>query len=317
MDRQTPQPDLRHIIGTILLVLAGLTLPGLKWSLFGWIHLFLPLLIFSILVKYGVYIGNRIVIAGGGLALIAGLFSQSPEALLFSFSLVPTGYVLARSGLKGDAPALAGLRGAVTLGGCWLLLLGVTALVTGSSPYASAVAGLNAEINGTLQYYRQAGDMSAETRAMLEATLNQMKVVVPIILPALFFGLSLFATWFTMVLGNRVLMRLCDKKIWPEYRYWRLPDKLIWLGIGSAALAFLPVGQVRIVGINLLIVLSIIYCFQGLAICVFAMNRWRVPLLLRSFLYVMIVLQSFGTVLLLVLGVADTWFDFRKLDHPN
>ena len=314
MDQQSSHPELREIVGTIVLIGAGLTLPGLNWSLFGWMHLFLPLLVFFVLVKHGLHGGGRIVFIGGAMALVAGIVSQPPVALLLSFSLVPCGYVLARCGLAGKAPAAAGLRAAVTLGGCWLLLIGAFALASGTSPYGAAVSGLNSEINQMLQYYHQSGNMSAEMRSVQEATLTQMKMVVPIVLPAMFASMILFTTWITMVLGNRLLMRYGGHRIWSEYRFWQLPDALIWAGIGSAVLAFLPMGPLRFIGINMLITLGIVYAFQGMAICVYAMNRWRVPLLLRSFLYVMIIFQA--AILLLVVGVADTWFDFRKLNKP-
>jgi len=42
-------------------------------------------------------------------------------------------------------------------------------------------------------------------------------------------------------------------------------------------------------------------------------EKWNIPILFRSFFYVMIIFQSFGTVLLLFLGIADIWFDVRKL----
>jgi hypothetical protein len=54
-----------------------------------------------------------------------------------------------------------------------------------------------------------------------------------------------------------------------------------------------------------------------MAIAVFFMNKWNVPLLLRSFFYVMIVFQSLGTLILLIFGIADIWFDFRKLKQET
>ncbi len=49
----------------------------------------------------------------------------------------------------------------------------------------------------------------------------------------------------------------------------------------------------------------------------FFLDKWNVPIVFRSFFYVMIVFQSFGTALLLVAGIADIWFDFRKLHKED
>jgi uncharacterized protein YybS (DUF2232 family) len=269
------------------------------------------------LIKYGLFTGNRFIIAGAGLSLFVGLVTQTFDLLFFSLSLLPAGYMLAQSGMRGDSPAYSGLKGTATLVACWALLIGGIGLTSGVSPYGSLIDALNSGIDEAISHYRQNETLAPDALMMLETTLMQMKVVMPIIMPAIFFSCALFLVWFTMVIGNRLAVRFCNREVWPRYRYWRLPDKLIWLVIGSAVLSFLPFGVVRSVAVNLLILLSIIYCFQGFSVCVFFMNKWNVPLLFRSFIYVMIVFQSFGTLLLLIIGVADIWFDYRKLSAPE
>lgn len=317
MDQDNSQLDISKIAGNILLIFAAITLPGAEWSIFGWIHVFLPLLIFFFVVKYGKQLGNKFILTGCILALIVGVITGNFESLLFSYSLIPAGYVIASSGLKGDSPAISGLKGAATLTCCWLLLIVGLGVITGTSPYSSFITTLETGIDEALAHYRQNETIAPDAQVMLEATLFQMKEILPIVMPAIILSCTLFSTWFTMVLGNQLAYRFCDTRVWPRYRTWRLPDKLIWLGIASAAAAFLPLGGLRYIAVNTVILLSTVYCFQGLAICVFYMNKWNVPLLLRSFLYVMIIFQSFGTVLLLVLGVFDTWFDFRKLSGAD
>lgn len=313
MDQHTPQPAIQRILGNIFFIFAAITLPGSAWSMFGWLHAFLPLIVFTFLCKYGVNIGSRFILAGSGLAAIAGLIVPSLSLPLFSYSMIPAGYILARSGLKGDSPALSGAKGAAVLAGCWAVLIAALGVTTGISPYSSLIETLNTGIGETLSHYRQSGALEPDAMMVLESTLYQMKVVLPIIMPAIFFCCSLFTTWVTMVLGNRLAAKLCNLEVWPQYRFWQLPEKLIWLAIGCAVPALIP-GLPRNIAVNLLIVLSLVYCFQGFALCVFFMNKWRVPPLFRSLIYVMIVLQSFGTLVLLIIGVADVWFDFRKLN---
>ncbi len=314
MDQVNHQPEVKRIFGNILIVFIALTLPGVAWTLFGWLHIFLPVLVIVFLNKYGFNIGNRFILAGAGLAFFVGLISQSIDILLFSCSMIPAGYVLSRSGLQGDKPAYSGLKGAATLTLCWILLIGGFGLTSGVSPYSSLVNSLNTGIDEALRHYQQSESLAPDAMMMLETTLNQMKVVLPIIMPAIFISCALFSTWLSMVLSNRIVFRFCNRHLWPQFRFWQLPDRLIWLGIGSALFTFLLSGMMREIAVNLLIILSVIYCFQGFAICVFFMNKWNVPFLFRSFIYVMIVFQSFGTLLLLIAGVVDTWFDFRKLN---
>ena len=148
---------------------------------------------------------------------------------------------------------------------------------------------------------------------MLETTLHWMKVYIPLVMPSILGSFILALTWFTMVLGNILVPKTGGNAPWENYQLWQLPEKIIWPSIGAGLCALLPIQLVRTIGINVLVLLSMIYCFQGLSIAVFFMNKWKVPLLLRSFFYVMVIFQSFGTILLLIFGIGDIWFDFRKL----
>ncbi len=316
VDQPKSQPEVKRIFANILVIFAALTLPGLPglaWSLFGWLHIFLPLLIFFYLIKYGMSIGNKFILAGTGLALVAGMVTQSVDGLLFSCSLMPAGYVIAQSGLKGDSPALSGFKGAVTQSICWAILIALLSAREGLSPYGSLINAVHSSIDALMAYYSQSGAIDAEGMVMYEATLKQMKMVITLLLPSIFISCTFLSVWMTMVFGNRLAIRFCDRQIWPSYRYWQLPDKLIWVGICCAVLAFFPLGVIRSISANLLILLSVVYSFQGFSVCVFYMHKWNVPILFRSFVYVMVIFQSFGTIVLLVVGIADTWFDFRKL----
>lgn len=312
MDQLSPKPELLRIFGNILLIFAAIILPGTTWSMFGWLHGLLPLVAFIFICRYGAKIGGRFILAGGGLAALAGTLIPALGLPLFSFSMIPAGYLLARSGLQGDSPALAGLKGVAGQIGCWVLLIAGLGVTTGVNPYGVFLETLNSGIDEALSHYRQSGTFEPDAMMALEATLYQMKVVLPIIIPAVFASFAVATTWLTMVVGNRLAARFLKLNLWPGFRTWQLPDRLIWLAIACAIPALLP-GTMRHIAVNLLIVLSTIYCIQGFAVCVFFMNKWRVPPLLRSFLYVMIVLQSVGTLVLLAVGVADVWFNFRKL----
>jgi hypothetical protein len=54
---------------------------------------------------------------------------------------------------------------------------------------------------------------------------------------------------------------------------------------------------------------------------VFYLHHWNVPRLLRAIIYALLLLQQFATLLLILLGLFDMWFNFRRLPptgaHPN
>ena len=313
MSQREPTVELRILFRDILLVFLAALLPGLDASLFLWMYALIPMLVFFLLNRHGWFVGNRVVLCGMAAAFVIGSIVQSVFMMVFAVSLLSIGYALAYAGLRGDSPAMAGLKGSAALSFSWLLLLLFWAVSSGSSPYASMIATFDASFEEAMQYYRQTESMTTETLAMLEETLTQMKVLLPIIVPAILGSTILLICCLTMVMGNRLVGRFCGRQVWPQFRLWHLPERLIWLGILSAVLVFLPIAGLRMLSVNLLILVGVIYSFQGLAVFVFFLHKWNVSVLLRSFLYVLVFFQSIGTVLLLLFGVADVWFDFRKL----
>ncbi|MDP3481528.1 MAG: DUF2232 domain-containing protein, partial [Desulfoprunum sp.] len=196
-------PELGKILQNILLYALVALLPGLDWSIFGWLHGTLPLLTFFYLYRYGMYVGNRLVLSGSAIALTGALFLQALEPMLISLSLIPTGYVLAHAAIRRDAPALAGLKGVVTLGCCLLGLIGLFTLTREAAPYTVFLSSIDQGITESLEYYRQSGSVASEALMMLETTFYQMKIILPLIMPAILTGLVLITVWFSMVVGNK------------------------------------------------------------------------------------------------------------------
>ncbi len=309
--QEIEQPEIGNIIKAILLTSAVIVLPGLEWSFMGWSQIFLPLLAFFLLGRFGGHTGKRLLLSSTAIALLIYIVLARIELFMFSASLLFSGFVLFRSAERHESPPVSGLKASASLAGGWLLIMIVLSVGSEASAYGQLLETLDRSIVETIEYYRQSDTVSSETLVMLENTLYRMQTLVPIIMPAILGSMILMITWLTMVIGNTFRLNVFEKSAWVGYRHWHLPDKLIWVVIIMGIMTLLPT-ELRVVGVNSLVLLGIVYCFQGLAILVFFMNKWNVPLLLRSFLYVMIIFQSLGTIILLFVGIADIWLDFRK-----
>jgi uncharacterized protein YybS (DUF2232 family) len=57
-----------------------------------------------------------------------------------------------------------------------------------------------------------------------------------------------------------------------------------------------------------------VYFFQGIAIVSFLFQKKSAPFALRSFFYILIAIQPLFMLLVIGVGLFDTWFNFRKLD---
>jgi uncharacterized protein YybS (DUF2232 family) len=297
----------------IILFSIALLLPSLHIGLFGWIYFMIPLLV--LIYQYRWRNGLKFVGAGLILALAVSLFISSVEIVIFTAALIPVGYSLAQSGFRSDSPALSGLKGLVILVSCWLILLAVQTALTGVNPIGEFLGTLDSDIERTLDYYRQSDTVAPETLVILEESFFQMKTILPKILVSMMVSLALLVIWSTMLLGNRLVPRFTGYRPWPDHQTWRLPDKMIWLLIGAALVTIVPAAPLRVVGGNLLICVGMIYIFQGFAVMSFFLHKWNVPQVVRFLLYAMMLFQSFGSVLLLILGIGEVWFDLRGLKN--
>ncbi len=312
-DQGCDQPNIRNILLNVLLISLVLILPGLQWSLFGWLYIFLPLYGLYLLGKFGVFAGRRMLLTAATLSLCVSLFLGSFDLFLFSAVMLIPGIVLHRSLHHRESPAISGLKGCLALAGGWLVAIVIGSAGSEMNVYSQILLALDQALTESLELYRQSDGVSRETLTVVESTISQMKIVIPAVMPGVIGSVMLVIIWATMAIGNIVLEKTCGQMAWSSFHLWTLPEKLIWAVIVMGAMVLIPLGSLPKIGINCILLLFLLYCFQGLSIIVFFMNKWNVPLLLRSFIYVMIVLQSLGTLVLLFFGMADIWMDFRKL----
>ncbi len=312
-DSTSPNKYVQHI----LLVTVVILLPGVLGAIFGWIHMLLPLLVFYYLVRYGTNRGKKYILIGCVLACAAGLIFQILEQLLFSLTLIPTGFLLADSVKRGEAPHIAGIKGTLGLIGTWVIATSILSFGMEQHPYTLLVSSLAQGMDEALVYYKANSTVSSETLFLLQQTFEQMKIWIPKVLPGILTCMTLLVTWVTMVGGNRLLFKRTGVRPWAEYRYWVLPEKLVWVVIASAVLVMVPMGPGRTIGLNLLLISGLLYCFQGTSIMIFYFYKWSVPVFLRTIIYLILFFQSFGAVFLAIIGVADVWFDVRKLNSSE
>jgi uncharacterized protein YybS (DUF2232 family) len=109
---------------------------------------------------------------------------------------------------------------------------------------------------------------------------------------------------------------------WPPFRRWSAADGLVWLLLGALCLKLLS-GRLPAVynwaGLNLLIVLASVYLVIGLAVGLFYFGKKEVPRLVKILILSALVLMPSLWLLLSLVGVLDTWWDWRRLrteGHP-
>jgi len=159
----------------------------------------------------------------------------------------------------------------------------------------------------------ESSDFPAEHALALETTISRLRGLVPHILPGLLLATMLNTVFFNMILGLWLLKKSsCRNLGWPPFTTWQLPERLVTAIIISGVLILLSDGPLRDIGLNLIILVGTLYLFQGLAVLGFLLDKWQVPLPLRILIFLLIVFQAYGIIILAVFGLADVWADFRK-----
>ena len=114
----------------------------------------------------------------------------------------------------------------------------------------------------------------------------------------------------------------------PVISRWRPWEELIWVAIGALVLSVLDVELLSSVSLNLAVIMTIVYAAQGFGVSVFftdvLVTRLNIVLptwFSRSFMFTRVLkwfplwfffLTGFW-VCLVIVGLLDTWFDWRKL----
>jgi uncharacterized protein YybS (DUF2232 family) len=166
------------------------------------------------------------------------------------------------------------------------------------------------------QFWADEGGPSEET---LRTYVHEAFETVVQLLPALF----ILSTAAVALLNYGVVRRLWRRlEGQPPLRQlmltqWKAPEACVWVLIASGICYFAPFPGMRIVGQNVLLLVSLVYLVQGLGIMVFYLNRTSMPSIFRSLAYIFLLIQP-----LLLLGVAafglfDLWFDFRRTGNKR
>ncbi len=95
---------------------------------------------------------------------------------------------------------------------------------------------------------------------------------------------------------------------------WSTPEKLVWGAIGCGIALLLPATGMKLIGLNGILVFTMIYFLHGIAIVAYFFDKKKFPRMARTFIYTLIAIQHVFALIVIALGFFDLWVNFRKLD---
>ena len=192
------------------------------------------------------------------------------------------------------------------------VMLALYSLVSTTSPWAAASDYLEKSAKLALAMYREM-EVSEEKIGMLAQSLEGILYLMLRIIPAIVIVMTLFVVWSNLLLARFLFGS--KQLFYPDFgrlNQWKAPEPLIWPAIVSGALLLFGHPGLKMLGINGLIVMMMIYFFQGIAIVSFYFEKKEFPKLLRAILYGLIAIQQLLLIVVIAMGFFDTWIDFRR-----
>ena len=199
-----------------------------------------------------------------------------------------------------------------------MLLTGFTVLVLvgwsmNAGPLELAAAFLESNLKEASRVYDHVGLNDMNT-AQIEEQVRALRDMIFKIYPALLTIGTGSVVWANIMI-SRPLFRMGHLP-YPDFgplERWQAPELLIWGVIASGFSLFLPIGAVKYLAINVLVVLLVLYVFHGLSILLFYLKRYQIPAWVRIGIYVLMIFQQFLLVAVAMAGLFDQWIDFRRL----
>ncbi|EIM63706.1 MAG: DUF2232 domain-containing protein [Desulfobacter postgatei] len=229
-----------------------------------------------------------------------------------AFDTLYVGLLLATGMILGEClerhMSIQKAMGLTSLIAAGLVCAAIMAYTTSQGRTLSAI--MTDYMNQSLSIAKQLSPEIGMDPDMTQKLISSMMIVMPGM-----FMISFMTTLWLNILIIRKLLRLkgITIKSIEHLNLYKAPYILVWAFIGCAIALMIPASPVKIVGINCLIVLMLVYFFQGIAVVSFFFQQKNTPMALRGFCYFLIAVQVYVLILVIGLGFFDNWIDFRKL----
>lgn len=254
-----------------------------------------------------------------GAALLATMLAAGTIGSIFSLAHA-AGYLafLAAPGLlMGEAMA----RGRGLRRGCaWaftLLSVEIGSLLIFGGPLMENLALQPFSIWNSPQFQAEmrSSGLPADRVEEFAQQFRSLQQIMQVVYPAAFIiGGGLIVLANGLLLGGYLARRdpgWLDGGEFEDIR-WSLALSVVFVAAGAAVLA--PV--LRPAAYNVLLVLGFFYALQGFAVVAYYARRLAAPPVLRIAVMVLVLVNPWAPQILGLIGLFDTWFDFRKWAQP-
>ena len=248
--------------------------------------------------------------------IIAGAFLGVTGALFFAFGFGFLGIGLGYLAGKCQSGSDSMLFGVLVSLASKLILMVIMVRLTGINPFSLDPETISATVDRVVEFYRSAGMPEATLKGLTDQ-FRATIAMLPHIFPALLVMAAAVDCFLSYVISGAVLKRIGDIRLpaLPAFEEWRFPKSLFWALLISMGLQLFgsQAGRVLIAaGINIRILVSMLFFFQGVSVVWFVMKNRGLGPVVRWVIVGLLALIPLLSQLVLVAGIVDMWYDLRK-----
>lgn len=262
--------------------------------------------------------GGRVVALLGVCAVgigVAGLLGPG-HAWFFYIQFGLPAMVLAEAIRRQWTPEVSVAVGSLAVVAGALIGLCIVAWGAGSSIVDFVTHRLDIAVRDAMELYARMG-VSPDEVGSLVGSGEEMRKLLLTTSPGLFMAAALLSTSANFFLAKKGSAPVTASGDPTPVFTWRVPDWLVWVFIGSAALLLSDLPIAREIGFNGLLVMMTIYFLQGLAITTFWIRRLKLSPFVGFLGVVLLFLQPLLLLLVTLVGLFDIWVVFRRYSLPR
>ncbi len=173
---------------------------------------------------------------------------------------------------------------------------------------------ISAEIAGSLKQavaVYEKGGVTGEELELLKHSMSTAAELLQRLYPALVTVMLVIIAGCNLVLVKKTTAKTAVNITIDDFSTYKNPDLLVWILIATGFSLLLPVSPITTSALNVLLLITILYLFQGVAIMSALISKHSVPAIVRILLYALLIIQPYLLALIAGIGLFDLWVDFR------
>lgn len=173
---------------------------------------------------------------------------------------------------------------------------------------------ITAEVSSSLKQavaMYEKGGVSGEELEVLKRSMATAAELLQRLYPALVTAMLTVIAGCNLALLKKTTAKTAVNLVIEDFSTFRNPDLLVWVLIATGFALLLPDSPITSPALNLLLIITMMYFFQGMAVISALITRHSVPTFVRVLLYAILVIQPYLLALVAGFGLFDLWGDFR------